>query len=172
LESLAQPAYIEGRYFDVLAANPLARALDPGLTVGRNRLRDLFLDPATQALHPQWETVTGCFIASLRKAVGSDIDDPRFIELTGELCLASAHFAKLWGRYEVRGQVGTRFQFDHPQVGELVLDRERMSIGGAEGMTLVVFHAEPGSADAEKLALLASAGLPTVAPRAEAAARA
>jgi transcriptional regulator with XRE-family HTH domain len=167
LESLAQPAYIEGRYFDVLASNPLARALDPGVTVGRNRLRDLFLDPATQALHPQWESVTACFIASLRKAVGSDIDDPRFIELTGELCLASPRFATLWGRHEVRAQVGTRFLFDHPQVGELVLNRERMSIGGVEGMTLVVFHADPGSADAEKLALLASAGLPTAAPRAQ-----
>src|SRR3954470_2569549 len=89
LDSLTQPAFIEGRYFDILASNRAARALSPGLRVGGNQLRDMFLDPAEQALHPEWEAVTECFIANLRQAVGSDIDDPRFIELTGELSLAS-----------------------------------------------------------------------------------
>ncbi len=164
LDALAQPAYIEGRYFDVLASNALARALDPGLVVGRNLLRDLFLDPETQELHPDWEHVTECFIASLRQAVGKDIDDPRYIELTGQLSLASAEFARLWGRHEVRSQTGTRFLIDHPQVGELRLNRERLAIGGAEGMMLVVFHADAGSAAAEKLELLASACLPAAEP--------
>src|SRR5690349_13490922 len=31
LESLVQPAFIEDRYFDILASNSLARALSPGL---------------------------------------------------------------------------------------------------------------------------------------------
>jgi len=161
LDSLIQPAFIEGRSFDILASNALARALDPGLAVGRNQLRDLFLDPAQQALYPDWENVTECYVASLRQAVGNDIDDPRFIELTGELCLASPYFSRLWARHEVRGQRGTLMYLDHPQVGELVLNRERLSIGGAEGMMLVVYHPDAGSSDADKLALLASAGLPT-----------
>jgi transcriptional regulator with XRE-family HTH domain len=50
MDSLAQPAFIEDRYFDILAANRLATALSPGLAVGGNQLRDLFLDPAEQAL--------------------------------------------------------------------------------------------------------------------------
>src|SRR3954465_12695287 len=69
LDSLAQPAFIEGRYFDILASNHAARALSPSLGVGGNQLRDLFLDPAEQALHPEWENVTECFIANLRQAV-------------------------------------------------------------------------------------------------------
>jgi transcriptional regulator with XRE-family HTH domain len=157
LESLAQPAYIEGRYFDVLASNPLARALDPRLAVGGNQLRDLFLDPAEQALHPEWENYTECFIANLRQSVGTDIDDPRFIELTGELSLASDRFRRLWARHEVRGQRGGPLRIAHPQVGELVLNRERLAIGGAESLHLVVYHPDAGTGDAERLALLASA---------------
>jgi transcriptional regulator with XRE-family HTH domain len=161
LDSLIQPAFIEDRYFDIVASNRLAEALSPSLAVGGNQLRDLFLDPAEQALHSDWEDVTECFVASLRQAVGNEVDDPRFIELTGELSLASPRFRKLWGRHEVRGQSGTPIRMNHPQVGELTLNRERMNIAGTEALMLVVFHPDAGSGDAEKLALLASAGLPT-----------
>jgi transcriptional regulator with XRE-family HTH domain len=161
LDSLVQPAFIEDRYFDILASNSLARALSPGLAVGGNQLRDLFLDPAEQALLPEWENVTECFIANLRQAIGNDVDDPRFIELTGELSLASPRFRQLWGRHEVRGQRGGPIRLRHPQVGDITLNRERLSIAGTESLMLVIYHPDAGSSDAEKLALLASAGLPT-----------
>jgi transcriptional regulator with XRE-family HTH domain len=160
LHSLIQPAFIEDRYFDILASNDLARALSPRLDAGGNQMRDLFLDPSEQALHPEWKQVTECFIANLRQAVGTDTDDPRFIELTGELSLASPRFRQLWARHEVRSQRGTPIRLNHPQVGELTLNRERLSIAGAESLMLVVYHPDAGSGDAEKLALLASAGLP------------
>ncbi|WCN79498.1 helix-turn-helix domain-containing protein [Micromonospora sp. LH3U1] len=161
LESLVQPAFIEDRYFDILAVNRMATALSPGLAVGGNQLRDLFLDPAEQALHPEWENVTECFTANLRQAVGTQVDDPRFIELTGELSLASPRFRQLWARHEVRGQRGTPLRLDHPQVGEMTLNRERLTINGTEDLMLVVYHPDAGSSDADKLALLASAVLPT-----------
>ncbi|MFG1990807.1 helix-turn-helix domain-containing protein [Actinoplanes sp. NPDC048988] len=160
LDSLIQPAFIEDRYFDILASNSLARALSPGLAAGGNQLRDLFLDPAEQALHPEWEKVTECFVANLRQAVGNDIDDPRFIELTGELTLASPRFRRLWARHEVRGQTGAPIKINHPQVGELTLNRERLAISGTDDLMLVVFHPDPASPDADKLSLLASASLP------------
>jgi transcriptional regulator with XRE-family HTH domain len=159
LSSLTQPAFVEGRYFDVLAANPLAAALSPRLTVGFNQLRDIFLDPAEIALHPDWDGTTQCLIASLRHSVGSDIDDPRFIELVGELSLASPRFRAMWSRHDVGAQRGTTTFFDHPQVGEMRLNRERLEINGADGMHLVVYHPEPGSGDADKLALLGSSAL-------------
>jgi transcriptional regulator with XRE-family HTH domain len=161
VESLIQPAFIEDRYFDIVASNSLARALSPGLAVGGNQLRDLFLNPAEQALHPEWESVTECFVANLRQAVGNDVGDPRFIELTGELSLASPRFRQLWARHEVRGQRGTPIRMNHPQLGELTLNRERLGIGGTDALMLVVYHPDAGSSDADKLALLASADLPT-----------
>ncbi|MCO8274082.1 helix-turn-helix transcriptional regulator [Actinoplanes sp. TRM 88003] len=160
LDSLVQPAFIEDRYFDILASNRLARALSPRIAAGSNQLLDLFLDPNEQALYPEWKNVTECFVANLRQAVGTDTDDPRFIEITGELSLASPRFRQLWARHEVRGQHGTPIRLEHPQVGELTLNRERLTIAGAESLMLVVLHPDAGSSDADKLALLASAGLP------------
>jgi transcriptional regulator with XRE-family HTH domain len=167
LDTLVQPAFIEDRYFDILAANAMATALSPSLVAGGNQLRELFLNPAEQALHPEWENVTECFIANLRQAVGTDVDDPRFIELTGELSLASPRFRQLWARHEVRGQRGTPLRFDHPQVGPMTLNRERLEINGADELMLVVYHPDAGSSDADKLALLASAALPTSAASAD-----
>lgn len=129
--------------------------------MGGNQLRDLFLDEDQQNLHPDWKDVTECFVANLRQVVGNAVDDPLLVELTEELSLASPRFRQLWARHEVRGQRGTTIRFDHPQVGELTLNRERLEISGAEGLMLVVFHPDAGSSDADKLALLASAGLPT-----------
>jgi transcriptional regulator with XRE-family HTH domain len=159
--SMPHPAYVEGRYFDVLLSNPLAVALSPRLAVGGNQLRDLFLDPAEQALSPDWRGATECLIANLRRSVGTDIDDPRFIELAGELSLASPRFRELWARHDVKGQWGAPMRFDHPQVGEMTLNRERLAIGGTDGLHLVLFHPDEGSEAAEKIALLASASLPT-----------
>lgn len=157
LDALAQPAFIEDRYFDVLASNALMRALDPRLVPGGNQLREMFLDPGAQALYPDWQGATACLVGSLRQAVGTDVDDQRFIDLTGELSLASPHFRTLWARHDVRKQSGSVMRFDHPQVGELQLNRERLSVSGADGMMLVVFHADSGSDDEQKLGMLASA---------------
>ena len=160
LQGLPQPAFVEGRYFDVLAANPLAYALSPRLSVGRNQLRDMFLDPEEMALHPDWDGTTECLISSLRHSVGTDVDDPRFIELVGELSLASPRFRAMWSRHDVGEQRGASTLFDHPQVGEMRLYRERLAVSGAQDLHVVVYHAQAGSADADKLALLGAAALP------------
>lgn len=49
LSALPHPAFVEGRYFDILAANAMATALSPRLSVGGNQLLDLFIDPAERA---------------------------------------------------------------------------------------------------------------------------
>lgn len=160
LDSLVQPAFIEDGHFDIVAANPLAAALDPGLREGGNQLRDLFLDPEVRTLYPEWQRVTECLVFSLRQSAGTGVDDPRLGQLTDELSAASGHFSDLWERHEVRGQHGAPVRIDHPEVGELTLNRERLSIAGAEDLGLVLYHADAGSVDAEKLALLASVGQP------------
>jgi transcriptional regulator with XRE-family HTH domain len=158
--SLPLPAFVEGRYLDVLAANLLAAALSPRLVVGRNRLRDVFLDPAERAMFPQWERAAQGLVAGFRQAVGTGTDDPRFVELVGELSIASPLFRELWARHDVAPRRGAEVVFEHPQVGEWHLNREKLAVGGADDMMLVVYHPDAGSTDADKLALLASAALP------------
>jgi transcriptional regulator with XRE-family HTH domain len=167
---LPLPAFVEGRYLDILAANPLATALSPRLVAGGNRLRDLFLDPGEQALFPDWKGAAAGLVAGFREAVGTNSDDPRFVELVGELSLASPLFRQLWARHDVRPRAGAKVPFHHPQVGELRLNREKLLISGTEGIMLVVYHPDPGTDDAEKLALLGSGMLTSVVPRTSAAA--
>jgi transcriptional regulator with XRE-family HTH domain len=156
LDVLSLPAFVEGRYFDVLAANSLARALSPNLQVGQNRLRSVFLDPAEKALYPDWEQVTARLVAGFRESVGTDADDPRFVQLVGELSLSSERFRRLWARHDVQSREGMPARIHHPQVGDLTLSREKLAIGGAQGQLLAIYHAQPGTSSAEKMALLAS----------------
>ncbi|SCL23278.1 Helix-turn-helix domain-containing protein [Micromonospora rhizosphaerae] len=165
LDVLDLPAFVEGRYFDVLAANNLARALSPNLQVGQNRLQAVFLDPAERAMYPDWDQASAELVASFRESVGSDTDDPRFVQLVGELSLSSERFRQLWARHDVRSCEGMPTRIQHPQVGELTLSREKLAIGGAKDQLLVIYHGQPGTSSAEKLALLASLASPTATSR-------
>ncbi len=156
LDALDLPAFVEGRWFDVLAANAFASALSPNVRPGRNRLRDIFLDPSERELHPDWPELLPRLVAGIRDSARGDADDPRVVELVGELSLASEEFRRLWARHDVHARTGLRIRFAHPQVGELTLDLEKLAIGGADGQTLVIHHAAAGTPDAERLALLGS----------------
>lgn len=144
------PAFIEGRCLDVLAANPLATALSTRLVPGANRLRDVFLDPGEQAMWPGWEMAAAALVSSFRSAVGTDIDDPRCVELVGELSLARPLFRQLWARHDVRPREGAVLvPFLHSQVGLLRLNRQKLHISGTDGLMRVVFHPDPATADAD-----------------------
>jgi transcriptional regulator with XRE-family HTH domain len=154
VETVPLPAFVEGRYFDVLAANPVATALSPRLVTGANRLRDVFLDPGERDLYPDWEEATERLVAGFRQSVGLDAGDQRVIELVGELSIASPRFRTLWARHDVRTPKGAETRLEHPQIGELRLRREKLAVSGTSGQMLVIYHAEPGSSAAEKLRLL------------------
>ena len=154
LASVQVPAFVEGRAFDVLASNQLAVALSPRLQPGYNRLRSLILDPEEQAFQQDWTRSAQFFIAAFRKSVGDDVDNPRFVELVGELALSSERFRALWARHDVRGLEGGTTTVNHPVVGQLRLHRDKLPV---DGLLLVLYYADQGSESDEKLRLLASA---------------
>lgn len=153
LASVQVPAFLEGRAFDVLASNRLAVALSPRLQPGYNRLRSLLLDPEEQAFQQNWDRSTEGFIAAFRKSIGDDTDNPRFVELVGELALSSERFRTLWARHDIRGLEGGTTTVNHPVVGELRLHRDKLPV---DDLILVLYYADQGSQSDEKLRLLAS----------------
>jgi transcriptional regulator with XRE-family HTH domain len=159
LDAVTFPAFVESRYFDILAANPMAAVLSPRFVVGRNRVRDYFLEPAERDFYPDWEISARGIIAGFRTSVGSDLDDPRFVEIVGELSLASDVFRTLWARQDVVRREGTTMTVHPPEAGALTLYREKLPIPGTAGQVLALWHAAAGSPAAEKLALLASYAL-------------
>ena len=153
LASVQVPGFVEGRAFDVLAANRLAVALSPRLQPGHNRLKSLLLDPEEQAFQQDWMRSSEGFIAAFRKSIGDDVDNPHFVELVGELAMSSERFRTLWARHDIRGLDGGTTTVNHPVVGELHLNRDKLPV---EGLLLVLYYADHGSESDEKLRLLAA----------------
>ena len=65
-------------------------------------------------------------------------------------------FRTLWARHDVKAGAPHVTRWAHPQVGELVLDMEKLAIAGTDRQMLVLLHADPASPSGERLALLAS----------------
>jgi hypothetical protein len=87
---------------------------------------------------------------------GADTGDPRLVELVGELSLRSERFRTLWARQDVKHRTTGTSLFNHPQVGPLTLNYERLLITGSDMQAVVTYHAQPGSDSEERLRLLAS----------------
>lgn len=147
-------ALVVGRYRDVLAANALATALNPGFTAGRNLVRDSFLDPAAQSLYVDWQDVALGSVAGLRASAGERPDDPALRELVGELSVRSEEFRTMWARHDVHAKTSGMKRYRHPAVGDLDLEYQTFGVNGTDGQVLHVFSAEPGTPSADGLALL------------------
>jgi hypothetical protein len=116
------PAVVVSRYHDVLAANPIARALSPGFEVGQNFSRWLFVDPTSKQLYPDWDEAAAVTVRLLRQGSADDPDDPRLLALINELSSASERFKQLWEQADVGSPEGVG-HFRHPEVGDLYLTR-------------------------------------------------
>lgn len=154
------PAYVQNKYTDVLAVNALCAAISPNYAVGVNLLSAVLLDPSERDLRRDWDELTEEGVAILRAELGPNVDDPRLKELVGDLSLRSERFRQLWARHDVRPRRGRLSLLTHPEVGDLELRSDKLTIGGTDNVTLVVYHAVPGSRDAESLALLGSLAVP------------
>jgi hypothetical protein len=82
-------------------------------------------------------------------------------QLVSELSLGSERFRTLWARHDVRTGSPHVSRWQHPQVGELVLDLEKLVIQGTDRQVLVLLHADLASPSGERLALLASLAAPS-----------
>jgi transcriptional regulator with XRE-family HTH domain len=158
LQVLGTPGLVVGRHLDVLAWNPAAESLlgDPADLPPdrRNLLIALFEHPEARRLCEDWEGFALQYIGMLRVAVADDPTHPRATAVIGELSIRSADFRRLWARHDVHEAVhGTKI-FRHPEVGPITLDWDTYPLPGTPGPVLLVYTAEPGTADAERLQLL------------------
>ncbi|MEU6259879.1 helix-turn-helix transcriptional regulator [Streptomyces sp. NPDC047043] len=145
------PAYVRNRRFDVLAANKWARALAPMYEPGHNLARDMFFDPQVRRLFPDWPEIAAQTAAALRAE--ADLRDPATASLIAEL-EADDDFRSLWARHDARPSRDELKRFVHPEVGELALRRQALTVGGAEQQVIIVYQAAPGSPSADALARL------------------
>ncbi|CAL9663552.1 hypothetical protein SUDANB15_07080 [Streptomyces sp. enrichment culture] len=150
------PALVLSPALDLLARNRLANALHADFAEADNLLRMTFLDPVARHFHRDWDRAAQATVAALRRAAGTDPDDPRLSEVVGELSLKSDDFRMLWARHDVRTKTREAKLFHHSQVGDLELHYESFTVNSARTQQLVVYQAEPGTPSADALTLLGS----------------
>lgn len=150
------PALVYSRAYDVLAANAIADAMFSGWTHSANIMHVVFTDPAARDFYPDWPQVARDAVAGFRHGYGQAPNDPRIRAVLTELLQASPEFAELWTEQEARRKSAQSKNFCHPQVGRMTLRMQTFDVRSSPGQELVVYHAEPGSASADALALLGS----------------
>ncbi|MEV0910639.1 helix-turn-helix transcriptional regulator [Streptomyces hokutonensis] len=156
------PAFIIGHAQDLLAANDLTDALYGDFAQQDNVLRMLFLDPAAKTFYRNAERAKDRAVADLQQTAASTPEDPRILELVGELSVRSGEFRSLWAREYTRVPPYEVKRMRHSVVGELELRHEALGIRSAPGQQLIILQAEPDSPSADALALLGSLGAPEV----------
>ncbi|MDX2701250.1 helix-turn-helix transcriptional regulator [Streptomyces sp. PA03-6a] len=177
LDSAGCPAFVLGRRTDVLAANPLSRALIADFATmpagERNQTRFVFLDPAARELYADWDTVAADTAAMLRMDAGRHPDDRQLRELVGEVAARSADFRVYWAERRVHERTEGTKEYHHPVVGDLTVTYQALSLPGDSEQTLFIYSTEPGSSSESALRFLTtwSNASPGGQPRAAAALR-
>ncbi|MFD8537182.1 helix-turn-helix transcriptional regulator [Streptomyces rubrogriseus] len=157
------PVAVYDAMWTLLLANPPYAALmgDPSGWHGpeRNGVWRNFVGPGSRARYTPGErrSLESALVADLRATAARYPADRRLGRLVAELRARSERFAELWRADAVGRHKAARKTIDHPRVGPVVLDCDVLGVAGSD-LRIMVYTAEPDTADAERLALLTVLG--------------
>ncbi|WP_327292824.1 helix-turn-helix transcriptional regulator [Streptomyces sp. NBC_01198] len=158
------PVAVSDATWTLLLANPMYTAL-MGERHGRERnaVWRTFLGSGSRVRHTprSLRKLEAGQVAGLRATANRYPADLRLRGLIAELRARSERFAELWDTGTVERHDVSRKTVDHPQVGTLTLDCDLLSVAGSD-LRIMVYTADPGTEDAERLALLAVLGTQTL----------
>ena len=154
------PAWVVNQRADILATNPLGRALlapmlnDPANR--QNNARFIFLSPASRTFYPDWEHGADNAVAALRSAALRNPYDKGLTDLIGELITRSDAFQLHWSAHNVRfHRTGTK-RIHHPDVGDLEFTYEGLELPDSPGWMMFAYTTAAGSPSEERVKLLGS----------------
>jgi transcriptional regulator with XRE-family HTH domain len=162
LDAFTAPAIVRNGRMDLLAVNHLGGAMHAALydsAAGSlpNFARFTFLDvDAARDFYADWDGAADTCVAILRTEAGRDPHDKELHDLVGELSTRSDDFRRRWSAHNVRYHGAGVKHFHHHEVGDLELAYESVDMISDPGLTLTLYAAEPASATAHALDLLAS----------------
>jgi transcriptional regulator with XRE-family HTH domain len=154
------PAVVMNGRTDVLAANQLGQALFAPVFDGPirppNFARFNFLDSRARDFWAEWDRIADDTVELLRAQAGRDPYDKALTDLIGELATRSEEFRTRWAAHDVRLHRAGIKHLRHPVIGDLHLTFEVMELVADDGLRLVAYGTEPGTASEDGLRLLAS----------------
>ena len=158
-------AFVRNGRTDVVASNPLARALFAPMfdsaTIDKrgrpNLARYIFLDPGARDFFVDWDAAGSATAALLRAEVGREPRDRALCELVGELSTLSPDFRRQWAAHDVLMRHDGVKRLQHPDVGRMELPFQSLDLPlpGRAVHDLIIYTAEPGTASEDRLKLLA-----------------
>jgi transcriptional regulator with XRE-family HTH domain len=169
-------AFLRNGRTDVIAGNPLARALYAPMfestTIDKrgrpNMARYIFLDPGARDFFVDWDAAGNATAALLRAEAAREPRDRALRDLIGELSTLSPEFRERWAAHDVLIRHDGIKRLQHPEVGHLELTFQDLDLPLSRRAVhnLMIYTAEPGTTSEDRLKLLASwaaplAGQPT-----------
>ena len=163
------PVAVYDAAWTLLLANPPYAALmgDPSGWCGneRNGVWRNFVIPEASRVRQSSQAraeFEAAIVADLRAAAARYPADRQLRQLVAELRVCSPRFAELWDSGAVGRHEAARKTVEHPAAGQLTLDCDVLSVAGSD-LRIMIYTAEPGSADAERLALITVLGTQSLA---------
>ncbi|MFF8681094.1 helix-turn-helix transcriptional regulator [Streptomyces sp. NPDC015237] len=159
LDSMAFPAIVQNPQQDIIAANPVGRAMFAPVfdTIGGpNFARFVFLDPRARDFYVDWPLACRTSAAITRFEAGRDPLNEDLTALIGELSARSPHFRREWARRDVHEHRTGVKAFRHPEVGLVEVAFDVLEMPGEAGLKITTYSPPPGTETAEKFSLLAS----------------
>jgi transcriptional regulator with XRE-family HTH domain len=162
------PVAVFDAVWTLITANRMWSALMGDWTLLRGDERNViwrhFVEPSDQVAFSaeQASAFEDAMVADLHTAAARYPDDPRLTRMVADLRARNVRFATLWAAGAVGAHESAHKTVRNPRVGPLELDCDVLSVAGSD-LRIVAYTAEPGSAAADGLALLAVIGTQALA---------
>ncbi|RDI49229.1 helix-turn-helix transcriptional regulator [Nocardia mexicana] len=157
------PVAVYDAAWTLLLANSMCAALVGDHTgwrgYERNRVWRQFVGPGGPARRTPEDLreLETALVSDMRTAAARYPADRQLRKLIADLRGHSARFAELWESGAVGGREPARKTIEHPRVGPITLDCDLFTVAGSD-LRIMIDTAEPGTEDAERLALLTVLG--------------
>lgn len=151
------PAYVLGRFWDVLGWNRAAAGLfgDFGTWPRneRNLLRYTFCNPAARRLIVDWDARARRLAAEFRADCGPYLKDPFLMRFVARLEADSPEFMRLWRMRDVVARAGGSRRFRHPTLGPIEVEQITFRPTNRPDIKLVIHlpSATPGESKRPKV---------------------
>lgn len=150
----AIPAVLLDRHLDVVASNPLARALSGSFEVGINLARFAFLEPTIERSGASFRAAATQIAGMLNDSLAKHDGDSGFREIVGELSAKSHTFSEVWAKESIGAQVTGAAGFTDTRIGAISLGYSLVRIPEDTEDVLLVFCATDDEAQARLTELI------------------